>query len=209
MKQLFKIFERFGARAFRRTLESPRCLIGLLNKVQLVIFRSLTKERCIAVYLFVRWVMRFSRKSGWLYTSIDFQAFGHALQVSYGGDFDKHLRYATWISLSRSGIPTCIPVHHRRVISGKGSRGDVLVRFYLSLFSISKLVLLVPKRAKCNYSSIIKDFEPDCGFQSLVELLFYKSTLPSVVISPPSLRFQWRLDFSGDHAGRRSRPPAV
>lgn len=65
------------------------------------------------------------------------------------------------------------------------------------------------RRAKCNYSSIIKDFEPDCGFQSLVELLFYKSTLPSVVISPPSLRFQWRLDFSGDHAGRRSRPPAV
>lgn len=110
---------------------------------------------------------------------------------------DKHLRYATWISLSRSGIPTCILVHHRRVISGKESRGDALVRFYLSLFSISKLVLLVPKRAKCNYSSIIKDFEPDCGFQSLVDF-FYKSTLPSVVISPLSLKFQWGLDFSGD-----------
>lgn len=46
--------------------EVPRRMVGLLNKVQLCLFSRLNKERCIAIYLFVQWVIRMRRKGGWL-----------------------------------------------------------------------------------------------------------------------------------------------
>lgn len=41
---LFDLVERLGARSWQRTVECPRLLIGLLNKVKLAIFGALTKE---------------------------------------------------------------------------------------------------------------------------------------------------------------------
>lgn len=54
------------------------------------------------------------------------------------------------MSLSRDGIPRCLPEFHRRKIRVRDDRADMLVRLYLSFFSISKLVLLA-KRHHYNY----------------------------------------------------------
>lgn len=62
-KHLFNIVERLSVRLWRSDLEVTRRVIGLCNKVQLCIYGRLTKERCVAIYLFVRW---FFQAKSWL-----------------------------------------------------------------------------------------------------------------------------------------------
>lgn len=120
-------------RSWRRDLEVPRRVVGLLQKVQLCLKSYLTKERCVGVYLFVRWFIQFRRRSGWLNTALYLKASGTCLMRYYGGDFDRHLARTFPVSLTRSGIPRCIPSFHRRLISRRDERSDKLVKFYLSL----------------------------------------------------------------------------
>ena len=54
------------------------------------------------------------------------------------------------VSLNRSGIPRCIPSFHRKMIMKRDVWADKLVRFYLSMFLLSKLIL-VRKRGSFGY----------------------------------------------------------
>lgn len=49
------------------------------------------------------------------------------------------------ISLSRSGIPRIIPSHHRRMICVRDQKADMLVKWYLSIFSFSKIITLAKR----------------------------------------------------------------
>lgn len=46
----------------------------------------------------------------------------------YGGCFDKPLAIPFPVFLTRSGIPRCIPVFHRRMIKRRDAKTDQLVR---------------------------------------------------------------------------------
>lgn len=66
LKSIWNILKRLSVRMWRSDLEVARRVIGLLNKVQLCTYGCLTKEHCIAVYLFTRWFLRLRRSGGWL-----------------------------------------------------------------------------------------------------------------------------------------------
>lgn len=160
------MIERLGCRLWRSDLEVTRRMIGLLTKVQLCVFGSLTKEVCIATYLFCQWVYRFRRKSRWLSLGLYLKAANVCLMRYYSHSFEKNAALPHPISLTRSGIPRCIPSFHRRMISRRDEKADKLVRLYLSFFTISKLIL-VSKKSTHQYSSIV-DF---CKAENLSKLI--------------------------------------
>lgn len=75
------------------------------------------------------------------------------------------------VSLNRSGIPRCIPSFHRKMISRRDETGDQLVRFFLSMFSLSKLIL-VRKKGRFGYDSIVKrpSYVPEDLFNDLIQV---------------------------------------
>ena len=58
------------------------------------------------------------------------------------------------MSLSRAGIPTIIPKHHRFIIMKRGDRGNRLVKIYLSWFSICRIFALAKRVSKATFDSI-------------------------------------------------------
>ena len=91
---------------------------------------------------------------GWLGVSLYLKASAVCLQRCYGGTFDPHAPLPFPISLTRTGIPRCIPSFHRKEILRRDETADGLVRFYLSLFSVSKFIMKV-KKTHFEYSSIV------------------------------------------------------
>lgn len=152
MKPLFTIILRITALSWRRALESPRSIKGYLSKVNLVLFFSLTKERCLAAHWFAKKIVRMGQKSGWLHASIYCKYASAALQTAYVGEFPIHQPFP--ISLTRSGYPRIIPPYHRKVIAVGDDRADDLVRMYMSFFSLTKVIPLAKKVSKSTFESI-------------------------------------------------------
>lgn len=59
------------------------------------------------------------------------------------------------VSLTRSGLPRIIPSFHRSIIRCRSSEGDILIRFYLSIFTVSKFILLAKPVSKSTFKTII------------------------------------------------------
>lgn len=113
--------------------EIPCRVTGLFNKG---LFRRLTKERCLAIYLFVRWLYAKRKKVGWLNGALYLKCSAVCLQRYYGRTFDPHLALPFPVSNTRSGIPRCIPSFHRHMSLRRDEKADKLVKFYLSLLSL-------------------------------------------------------------------------
>lgn len=65
--KLFDIVVRSRSLDWQRVFRSPSMISLLLNKVQLIIFDGLSREVCIASYLFSK--RELSKKSGLLFTA--------------------------------------------------------------------------------------------------------------------------------------------
>lgn len=87
------------------------------------------------------------------------------------------------ISLTRSGCPRIIPSFHRRMIYKRDDKADLLVKLYLSFFTLSKLIKLCPKISKKTEKSIT---QPD---QVLLVLLRRKYLISSTDTCPESPPF--------------------
>lgn len=59
------------------------------------------------------------------------------------------------VSTSRSGLPRIIPPYHRRIIRERSDRSDALVKLYLSLFTIAKLIKLAKSISRDTFTSMI------------------------------------------------------
>lgn len=115
------------------------------------------------------------RTSGLLFTALYLKQCSVALQQYYAGSVN--VGPEIYVSLSRSGIPTIIPVHHRHLIKARGERGDFLVRLYLSWFSISRVIKLAKPAA--TLKSIITD-PPD--IDAVKEVMgMVKSMFPTLI----------------------------
>lgn len=75
---------------------------------------------------------------------------------AYGGCWDRHESLPHPISVARLERPRVIPNSQRRLIRRHDARADRIVKMYLSMFSVSKLVL-VPKQSNYQFSSIVDD----------------------------------------------------
>lgn len=76
-----------------------------------------------------------------------------ALQMFYGADIFTPLPFP--ISLTQTGYPRIIPSFHWHLIRRRDSRSDVLVRLYMSGFSIGRIVKLAKVVSKSTYQSIV------------------------------------------------------
>ncbi|TQD69937.1 hypothetical protein C1H46_044529 [Malus baccata] len=78
-----------------------------------------------------------------------------SLMIAYGGDRREPELLSVPVSLTRRGYPRIIPAFHCRVIYGGGPRADECVRFYLSVFSLYRIVILAKKISKNTFEPFI------------------------------------------------------
>lgn len=155
---LFSVIERVRQYSWRHTFEGVGRLKGLLIRVSLVVAGHPTVEIGLAAVNFARQVCNMRKKSGLLFTALYLKQCGVALQRYYATSHPKALirdSSSVSVSLTRSGLPRLLPVHHRHVISKRDDRADFLVKLYLSWFSISKLIKLAKPVSRLTFSSIV------------------------------------------------------
>ena len=58
------------------------------------------------------------------------------------------------VSLTRKGIPRIIPAYHRKVISRRDTRADQLVKIFLSVFTLAKVIKLSKRVTQETFTSI-------------------------------------------------------
>nr|YP_009381940.1 hypothetical protein AEK19_MT1520 [Utricularia reniformis]ART31710.1 hypothetical protein AEK19_MT1520 [Utricularia reniformis] len=114
-------------------------------KQDLMIYHKLTKEHAIALHLLSKKLRRIGKKSGWLFVSLYCKQAAASLMNAYGGDSIIH---PSSPSLTRKGYPRIISAFHRKRIYKRDGVSDLLVKLYLSIFSVSKVILLATKISK-------------------------------------------------------------
>lgn len=85
MKKQFDRLLKLSVIRWQRILEDSQIKRSILNKVLLIVFDGLTKESCIAAYLFSKQVHRLVRRSGMLFTALYLKQCSSSLQIAYGG----------------------------------------------------------------------------------------------------------------------------
>lgn len=77
-----------------------------------------------------------------------------SLKKAYGGAKAPDLLPVP-VSLTRSGYPRIIPSFHRKMIINRDDQSDMLVKIYLSFFSLSKCITLAKRVSRKTFDSII------------------------------------------------------
>nr|QVU28731.1 RNA-dependent RNA polymerase [Paris mitovirus 1] len=155
---LFKIFEKRGVPSWRKTFERFRTIQYWLLMAGLVVAAKWTKEMAILALCVARKMWAIGKKSGLLHLAHYLKQCSSSLQMAYGkGEKVKPSLLPVSISLSRSGYPTIIPAYHRKVMAEHSSRSDMLVRLYLSWFSMFKLIALAKPVSTKTFESIVKE----------------------------------------------------
>lgn len=118
---------------------------------------GLSKEMCIASYLFLKKVFQIGRKSGWLFLALYVKQCQFSLKVFRAGSFRPDTPMSVAISLNRSGLPRIIPKFHRLIIiKDCGTRADKIIQVYLSFFSMYSFIMLSKRMSSSLFESITK-----------------------------------------------------
>lgn len=142
--KLFNLLERLGASGWRGALEGTRRLMGIFTGSLLVIFGRLSTGHCLAIYSMSREIVRIYRKSGPLFLGQYLKHVSFLTQLYTGGE-GKPTCPKTFVSLTRSGIPTFIPPHYRKLMRN----GDVTcVRVVLSVCALHRIIRVPGRRPK-------------------------------------------------------------
>lgn len=193
------------------SIESRSSMIKMLcNRVILIIFDNLSKEYCIAAYLFAKTVVRMVQ----LHTALYLKQASTCLQQAYGGIPHVPGPLPVPISLTRSGYPTIIPAFHRKIMRQKDSRADKVVQLWLSFFTLAKIIKIAAKiRANSAFASIRepwKSTEKVMGYvgflKEWIPVLTHRY-LPSLRSIPLQQGIHWRPTWKatpGDVAVRES-----
>lgn len=97
-----------------------------------------------------------NRRSGALFTALYLKQCTVTLQQAYGGitPYDIHTKPSVPVSLTRSGYPRIIPSFHRQQIYKRDDKADMLVKLYLSFFSLSRAIKLAKRISPSLFASI-------------------------------------------------------
>lgn len=130
---------------WQRVLEDSQTMKSLLTKGLLLVSDKLSKENCIAIYLFSKSVLRLVRFSGLLGTALYLKQCSASLQTAYAGIKRSPELLPVPVSLNRSGYPRIIPAFHRMKIARKDERSDELVQMYLTFFTLNRIVKMAKR----------------------------------------------------------------
>lgn len=131
-------------------------LISFLIRIHLIVTGHYTFEGAVLSRYMAAKVMRLSRKSGLLFTALYLKQCSVALQQYYA-ESQRNSNPSVMVELSRSGIPTIIPVHHRHIIIKLNARSDYLVKMYLSWFSLCRIIKLASRVDETTFYSIVSE----------------------------------------------------
>lgn len=151
--RFFDIVQRKPTVYWRKVFEGLGRLKGFLLRIPLVVAGSLTTELCISCHLFAKQVIRLSRRSGLLHTALYLKQCSVLLQQSYGGEVVVGC-HPVMVKTTRTGLPVIIPAFHRKLIRVGDDRADLLVKMYLSWFSLGRIVRLARPLSWKHISSI-------------------------------------------------------
>ncbi|KAK9082548.1 hypothetical protein Syun_031852 [Stephania yunnanensis] len=140
--ELFSALLKVKPLFWQRIFEGPRIIKGMFSKLTLIILDGLTKEMCIASHLLTKQILFLINQSGILLTSLYLKQCSTSLMLWRGSVRPLPRDLSVPVSLTRSGLPRIIPAFHRREIRSRSPKGDTLIRFYLSAFTIIKLMLV-------------------------------------------------------------------
>ncbi|TYH13103.1 hypothetical protein ES288_A06G118000v1 [Gossypium darwinii] len=114
------------------------------------------KELRIGAYLFSKQVVYMNHRSGTLFTTLYLKQCAVTLQQAYGGitPYDIHTKLSVPMSLTRLGYPRIIPSFHRQQIYKRDDKADMLVKLYLSFFSLSRAIKLAKRISPSLFASI-------------------------------------------------------
>jgi hypothetical protein len=132
-------------------------------------------SRCLAASLFCKEVVRLISKSGLLFTALYLKQCSSSLQMAYGGVKKPPELLPLPISLTRNAYPRIIPAYHIRIIYRKDDRADLLVKCYLSFFSLSKVIILAKRVDKNTFKSIVTPIQ---DMDRVLSLVSSKEFLP-------------------------------
>jgi hypothetical protein len=141
---------------WQQIFENLPMMMGILKRMHLIIADGLSKESCIAFYLFCKEVRRLYKRSGALFASLYLKQCGTCLMTAYGGDRHVPNLLPVPVSLTRSGYPRIIPPFIRRKMYKRDDYADRLVKIWLSVFSLSRLVV---KAKKFRFSDLRSIYE--------------------------------------------------
>lgn len=158
-KKLFDKVIRVTSIRWHQVLKDLNSLKAFLLKITLCVCPRMSKEYGIASFLLSKNLYRLGRKSGWLHCSIYCKYASTCLQQFYGGDAVKPQPFP--ISLTRCGLPKIIPSFHREMIRKRDDRADTIVRFYLSAFSLAKVIPLAPRVSANTFKTIVTPLTPE------------------------------------------------
>lgn len=143
--------------SWREALESFRVMKSAFTKRILSLTDGLTKEWCIAIHLFWVSCRRIAKRSGLLFLSLYLKQVRVVLQKFVAGDLPPSV-LSPAVSLTRGGIPRKIPSFHRKRIKEGDHR---LLKFYLFLLSVSKIIELAPAVSKGTFTSVVSPSDLD------------------------------------------------
>lgn len=170
---LFDFLSTFHILPWQKTLESLRVIKGLLMRIQLIMLDRVTKELSIAGYLCAKRIIQLCRKSGYLFTSLYLKQCSECLMIYRGSitSCDKS-NLSVPVSLNGSGIPTIIPAFHRAMIARRDKKSDMLIQFYLSVFSINRLIPCTKRLSKDVFRSITDECRDRKSVSEMMRDLF-------------------------------------
>lgn len=162
MPTLFaNVLEQCREVPWRCIFEHTRPLYRFLVRISIVVTGQVSKESAVVAFVVAKRVRRLYRVMGALSTSLYLKQCGVSLMRYYAGSAGGvHVMAGASVSLSRAGIPTIIPVHHRQLIAARGDRGDQLVRISLSWFTICRIIKLAKPVSAATFRSMV-DPVPD------------------------------------------------
>lgn len=155
MKHLFNVCERVPSVIWWKIFEDLRTMRSLLLKAVLVVTGRHSKEHGIAAFLFAKRVLALRKSSGLLFCALYLKQCSACLATAYGGVPQQPARLPVFVKLNKKGYPLIIPSFHRKMIAKGDGKADLLVRLYMSWFSLSKLVKLAKPVTRHTFDSII------------------------------------------------------
>jgi hypothetical protein len=217
MMHLFNLHERVHPYRWRSVFEGTVQLKGVLIRAALAASGCVTVEVGLLVCSLAKRILALKRDSGLLFVALYLKQCSVSLQRFYAST-DKQLimnqSSSVSVSLSKTGIPRIIPKHLRFVIMRRDARADLLVKVLLTLFSLSRIIMLAKPVSKGLFKSITdppKDLDLVLETLSVLKyniVILTKTYVPWIREIPLNKGFSWmpswkstpNLDTSKDKA---------
>lgn len=138
---------------WQQVLEDLNMLRAFFLKIVLSVYPGFSKELGIAMFLLAKRIIRMRKKSGALFVCLYLKHAATCLMKYYGGD--PVVTSSFFIRLTRTGLPCIIPSFHRKMIRRRDEKADRLVKLYLSLFTVTKIIPLCTRVSRKTFHSIV------------------------------------------------------